>query len=284
MALVAKHPALAAVIAPDGDVPSVYACYPFTAKLRDHGALLDPCIAPVIASVKAEMPDLGENVAIDSSDMPTYANGQRFVSKGGRQRSDEKFSDADASWGHRSAVSTRKGGGFYGYRLHMAVDTATDLPLAWSVETAKANESTMVALLLDKLSGLDIRPETCGMDKGYDIERVYSECAEHGVSPVIPLRETTAVRAASTASGDSPEPTTSARQPSGAARPASASQRRCGSRLTGCTRSCRARRCAGVACTSAAEPSSGSSAGSRTNGRSRRCASVASSVCGYTPT
>jgi transposase len=32
------------------------------------------------------------------------------------------------------------------------------------------------------------------MDKGYDIERVYGECAERGVSPVIPLRETTAVK------------------------------------------------------------------------------------------
>jgi IS5 family transposase len=91
-------------------------------------------------------------------------------------------------------VSTRKGGGFYGYRLHMAVDTATDLPLAWSVETAKAHESTMVAPLLDKLASLSIRPETCAMDKGYDVGRIYSECSERGVAPVIPLRETPAVK------------------------------------------------------------------------------------------
>jgi hypothetical protein len=76
----------------------------------------------------------------------------------------------------------------------MAVDTATDLPLAWSVETAKAHESTMVASLLDRLSGRGIRPETCAMDKGYDIERVYAECADRGVAPVMPLRETTAVK------------------------------------------------------------------------------------------
>jgi IS5 family transposase len=126
--------------------------------------------------------------------MAAYANGQRFTSNGGRERSDDEFSDSDASWGHRSAVSTRKGGGFYGYRLHLAVDTATDLPLAWSIETAKANESTMVAPLLDKLHALGIRPQTCAMDKGYDIERVYGECAQRGVSPVIPLRETPAVK------------------------------------------------------------------------------------------
>nr|MBA2637343.1 hypothetical protein [Solirubrobacterales bacterium] len=54
---------------------------------------------------------MGENIAIDGSDLPAYANGQRYVSKNGPVR--ERYSDPDASWGHRSAVSTRKGGGFY---------------------------------------------------------------------------------------------------------------------------------------------------------------------------
>jgi len=42
---------------------------------------------------------------------PAFANSQRYVSKHGPER--ERFSDPDASWGHRSAVSTRRGGGFY---------------------------------------------------------------------------------------------------------------------------------------------------------------------------
>jgi len=62
------------------------------------------------------------------------------------------------------------------------------------VETAKANESTMVAPLLDRLGVLGIAPETCAMDKGYDIERVHGECAERGVAPVIPVRQATAVK------------------------------------------------------------------------------------------
>jgi hypothetical protein len=55
------------------------------------------------------VPEVGRDVAIDGSDLPGYANGQRFLSKNGPER--EKFFDPDASWGHRSAVSTRKGGG-----------------------------------------------------------------------------------------------------------------------------------------------------------------------------
>jgi IS5 family transposase len=194
VALVREHPALAAVIAPDGKVPSVFACYRFTAKLRDNAAMLEECIAQVVRALKKSNPLLGWDVAIDASDMPAYANGQRFVSNGGRERSDDEFSDLDASWGHRSAVSTRKGGGFYGYRLHMAVCSKTDLPLAWRVETARTHETLSVAPLLDKLNALGIDPETAALDKGYDNNRVYGDCSERGIAPVIPLRKTPDVK------------------------------------------------------------------------------------------
>src|SRR5215203_473494 len=80
-------------------------------------------------------PELGRTVAIGGSDLPAFANGQRYVSKGGRLR--ERYSDPDATWGHRSSVSSRSGGGYYGYKLHAAVCTTTGLPLAWQVETAR---------------------------------------------------------------------------------------------------------------------------------------------------
>lgn len=192
VALVREHPALIGALG--SECPSVYACYRFTAKLREHGQLLDECITAVVERVKEEIPNVGRDVAIDASDLLAYANGQRFVSKGGRERADSEFSDPDASWGHRSAVSTRKGGGFYGYRLHLAVDTATDLPLAWRVETAKTHETLTVAPLLDKLRAIGITPETCAMDRGYDTAPAYDACAERGVSPVIPLRETEGVK------------------------------------------------------------------------------------------
>ena len=192
--LVREHSALTAVIAPDGNVPSVYACYRFTAKLRDHAHLLEGCIARVVKELKKRNPAVGKDVAIDASDMPAYANGQRFKSKNGPERKPEEYSDPDASWGHRSAVSTRKGGGFYGYRLHMAVCAKTDLPLAWRVETARSHETNAVEPLLDKLHALGMDPETCAMDKGYDNRSMHDACANRGIAPVIPLRKTLAVR------------------------------------------------------------------------------------------
>ncbi len=183
-ALIAEHAGLQKVL---GETPSVWAMYRFARKLRQNRPVLDACLNACAGSLRAEYGDsLGKDLAIDASDMPAFANGQRYVSKGGPER--ERFSDPDASWGHRSAVSTRAAGSFYGYKVDMAVDTATGLPLAWQVRTAKRNESLYVAPLLDTLLARGFKPETLACDKGYDNTRVYTECEERGCEPVIPLR------------------------------------------------------------------------------------------------
>lgn len=78
--------------------------------------------------------------------LPAYANGQKYLYEGGPER--KTYSDLDASWSHRSAVSTREAGSFYGYKLHRAVCAETSLPLAWRMETAKAAESSFTVPLL----------------------------------------------------------------------------------------------------------------------------------------
>jgi Transposase DDE domain/Transposase domain (DUF772) len=183
-ALVKDHAALRAVL---GDAPSVYACYRFTAKLRNNAETVDRCIGDVLGSLRLTLPEMGTHIAIDGSDLPAYANGQRFVSKGGRER--ERFSDEDASWGHRSAISTRKGGGFYGYKLHAAVCTTTGLPVAWTVETARDSELQFVNQLLDTVKAQGFAAEYAMLDKGYDGRFVYEACEQRGIRPIIPLRK-----------------------------------------------------------------------------------------------
>jgi IS5 family transposase len=175
-----------------GCVPSVYACYRFTTKLRTFAPLLDDCIARVVGSLSDAHPEYGRDVAIDASDMPAYANGQRYLSKNGPER--KRYSDPDASWGHRSAVSTRKGGGFYGYRLHAAVCARTDLPVAWQVSTAGSHETNYVSPLLDAMRERGLTPETCALDMGYDNGPMHDACEQRDCRPIIPLRETVAVK------------------------------------------------------------------------------------------
>jgi hypothetical protein len=192
VALVAEHWKLQRVLGCEGNPPSVYAAYRFAEKMRANGDMLERCIDSVVAGLKDKLPSYGTDLAIDASDMPAYANGQRYLSNGGPER--EHFSDPDATWGHRSAVSTRKGGGFYGYRLHAAVCAATDLPVAWSVETARDHETLSVAPLIDTARRRGAMVATAALDKGYDNNRVYAECAERDCLPLIPLRKTTAVK------------------------------------------------------------------------------------------
>jgi hypothetical protein len=183
VSLVNDHAALQAVL---GTAPSVYACYRFTAKLRHNAAMVDDCIGDVLGSLRLALPEMGTHIAIDGSDLPAYANGQRYVSKGGKLR--ERFSDPDASWGHRSAISVRKGGGYYGYKVHAAVCTITGLPVAWTVETARDSELQFVNQLLDGVKAQGFTAEYAMLDKGYDGRLVYEACEQRTIRPIIPLR------------------------------------------------------------------------------------------------
>jgi hypothetical protein len=102
--LVAEHAALRAALGCEDATPSEWACYRFTAKLRAYKPLLDSCITAVLDRLREANPGMGENIAIDGSDLPAYANGQRYVSKNGRERAASEYSDPDASWGHRSCL------------------------------------------------------------------------------------------------------------------------------------------------------------------------------------
>jgi Transposase DDE domain/Transposase domain (DUF772) len=193
VALVTEHAGLRLALGCplEEEVPSVYACYRFAAKLRAYRALLDECIGRVVGELHERLPQYGRNVAIDGSDLPAYANGQRYLSKNGPER--KRYSDPDASWGHRSAVSTRKGGGYYGYKVHAAVCANTGLPLAWEVETARTSETTIALGLLDAARVRGFAVETCAMDKGYDTNPIHDGCMDRGIAPIVALRRTSRV-------------------------------------------------------------------------------------------
>ena len=131
--LVAEHPGLQAVL---GCAPSQWACFRFARQMRERDDwALSQCVEDVLASLRREHPDMGQDIAIDASDIPAYSNGRRTYWN--ENNPDHKVSDTDAPWGYRSAVSTRAAGTFFGYKIDAAVDVATSLLLAWQVRTAK---------------------------------------------------------------------------------------------------------------------------------------------------
>jgi hypothetical protein len=191
VALVGEHVALQRALGCEDNPPSVYAAYRFAEKLRAHSGKLERCIDGVIEGLRKKLPTYGRDLAIDASDMPAYANGQRDI---GEVEEPKRFSDPDAAWGRRSAISTRKGGSFYGYRIHLSACTATGLPISWRVEPANVYEGWQAASLLDEARRRGALADTAAMDKGYDTPEVHKVCAERGCLPVIPLKRTPGVK------------------------------------------------------------------------------------------
>ncbi len=284
--LIDEHDALREAI---GGAPSQWACYRFAEKLRKHGDALATCLDAVLAKLRDAKPEMGQRVAIDGSDLPAYANGQRYLRRGGPER--KVFSDPDASWGHRSSISTRSGGGYYGYKVHCAVDTSTGLPVAWKVRTAKDSEQAEVPGLLDEIERRGFKVDIAVLDKGYDAEVVYSEI-ETGTSglssrssrPRASRKASTSRRPATTANGFTLAATSSAARASGAARPASATPNPSGSRRHGCTCWCLAAPTGSASITASAARSSASSACSSISGGCCRCGCAGSSASGCTLT
>ena len=79
VALVREHWALQRALGCAGNPPSVYAAYRFAEKLRGNGEMVQRCIDGVIGGLRSKLPDYGRDLAIDASDMPAYANGQRYL-------------------------------------------------------------------------------------------------------------------------------------------------------------------------------------------------------------
>lgn len=69
------------------------------------------------------------------------------------------------------------------------------MPVAWQVETAKDSELPLVPTLLDRIKSRGFTVDVAVLDRGYDAEVIYDECENRHIRPVVPLRETPAVKA-----------------------------------------------------------------------------------------
>jgi hypothetical protein len=191
-----------------------------------------------------------------------------------------------ASRPHRSRGGRKQG--YYGYKVHAAVDVATDLPLAWTVETASRAEQTFALGLLDAARERGFGIKTAIMDAGYDSEPIHG--VGRGILPVTSLRETPAVKRGehkppccrhgiwTFAGADFKRRATKWRCPTGECQP----REHLDQGVAPAPIDPRARASAAATSTAHADPWSESSGASRTNGRWPRCGCGGSSACACT--
>jgi hypothetical protein len=176
-----------------GAVPPSWVYTRFLKLLFQLKSEVDAMFDHLVDELKGLLPDLGFSVAVDS----------KGVDSGGRPTKDKKRDgrrDMDADWGKKTYHGQREDGTlwekvvkWFGYKIHLLVDTKYEMPLGCRVTRASVSDTTQLLPLVDDLR--EKHPEihkgvdTASGDKAYDSEE---NCGglydEHGMKPVIDIR------------------------------------------------------------------------------------------------
>lgn len=154
----------------DGEIPSRFAYYRFIKKLLAHRELIEQCMAKCVCSLKENLSDFSESIAVDSTDIHTYSN-PSSKKKGNP--------DPDASW----SVKKDKHGKdkwWFGYKAHIACDSSYEVPLVVEVTAASVNDSVRLIPLLAKIrrNNPSLKFKYVIADAGYDAVENYRAIVE----------------------------------------------------------------------------------------------------------
>ena len=167
---------------PDAPLPDRRTFNRFIRRLANHASLVEACIDGLTTKLKAILPDLGREVAIDASSIPTYSNHR-------------KGSDPEATWGYGHSTRSRAKDSVdwaYGYKLHMIVDANYGIPLSQHVTTGKVHESKELPPMIDKAKErlAWFAPVAAMADRGYDSAANHQSLwFKHSIIPVIHIRK-----------------------------------------------------------------------------------------------
>ena len=169
-----------------GTLPSDSTFSRFFTRLADAGETTDIAMAELVTKLKGILPDLGDEVAIDSTDIEAYAKDRTPPS------------DPDAAWGYRTPKTKSKAKDdkelFFGYKMHSVSDVKYGAPLAHTVLPANKNDSPQLPGVVAKAQKLlpRLKPNHLMADRGYDSQANHSFLIKRGIVPIIHIRKPTA--------------------------------------------------------------------------------------------
>ena len=153
----------------------------FIQRLSHHVDLVEACFADLTHQIKMLIPDLGAEVAIDSTTVRTHSNPNR-----------KRVSDPHASWTAKNSARAKVGGKewHHGYKVHMVADANYGVPLAHIVTTAKRNDSPELPAVIARTEALYpwFQPAAVMADRGYDSMANHKYLHQKGILPIIHIR------------------------------------------------------------------------------------------------
>ena len=186
-----RTPPLLIDIESEDAVPNGWNLTRFLAVLGrpDHLALLRDVFDHLVRRLGAAVPDLGRHTAGDSTGLrgrrdPSAANRQAEVAAGLPQAGGGRKEYRDADGTVTQVVE------WFGYKLHLLVDARHEVVLAFDITDPTAGDNERVEALVEQAEANlpAARLGTLAYDKAADDEKVHEVLHDHGIKPVIEVR------------------------------------------------------------------------------------------------
>lgn len=174
-------------------VPSERAYSGFLHALFNYQTSIDAMFDTLVERLTRLLPDFGKTLGVDSKGVESFGNSTTGET-GDRRR------DTDADWGRKEYKGKNKDGKawrkvvkWFGYKIHLLVDTTYELPVAYNVTKASASDMINLLPLVEKTKDrhpeLIKRCEECSGDKGYDSKDNNTKLqSEYEIKPIIDIR------------------------------------------------------------------------------------------------
>jgi hypothetical protein len=173
-------------------VPSESAYTRFVRNLFRCASEVEAIFDALLKRLGELLPDLGTHLAVDSKAISSAGKPSNKAPDGRR--------DTEGNWGIKTSRGEREDGSvwervkrWFGYKLHLVVDSTYELPLACEVTRASVSDTTRLLPMIEGLKrrhGWVIeRSEDLIGDKGYDSQENNRELYDtYGIIPLIDIR------------------------------------------------------------------------------------------------
>lgn len=161
----------------DRSAPSIATISRVFAELTRKG-LAEQLFLDLVRLCQSEGIIKGNHLAIDSAAIEAYEKKQP------KSRSEQT---GNANWGAKFDSFGNKLS-WFGYKIHLAVDTKSELPMALEVTPAHINDGDMGPVLMEQVAARRLtKVDFVMMDAGYDQLKNYIAARRIGAQAIIPL-------------------------------------------------------------------------------------------------
>jgi hypothetical protein len=177
------------------NVPPSWVYSRFFKKLFNHEEEINKMFDSLVEEAAALLPDFGKRLAIDSKAISSLAKHKNSNDKEDGRR------DTDADYGRKEYHGVREDGTrwqkivkWFGYKLHLIVDSTYELPVVFEVTRASVSDVKEGHKLIETLDQkhhetIIDKCEVLTADKGYDdIKLIKKLWDEYNIKPVIDIR------------------------------------------------------------------------------------------------